>query len=273
MSERPVIVVSGGMGSSGSQLVHTALAQFETNDISVVVVPQVRDPQALEAVVTRAAAEGGIVVHTLVDAALRRDLIERARAQHVVEIDLIGPLLHDLSGVLGQTPAGKPGLYRKMHESDVRRIEAIEFAVAHDDGKRAAELDQAEIVLAGVSRVGKTPLSMYLSTMGWKVANVPIVRDVVLPPELFRIDPRRVIGLTIEPGQLVSYRQRRGHHLGIRPGADYTAPDQLLEELEYARGVCRRGNFAIVDTTDKPIEECADEILGQINRRLKLDHR
>ncbi len=269
MAERTVFVVSGGMGTSGSQLVRTALAQFEASAVAVVVVPQVRDAAALAAVVAQAAAEGGIIVHTLVDAALRRDLIERARAAGVVEIDLIGPLLRDLTRVLGQEPAGRPGLYRKMHENDLRRIEAIEFAVAHDDGKRAAELDQAEIVLAGVSRVGKTPLSMYLSTLGWKVANVPIMREVALPPQLFTIDPRRVVGLTVQPGQLIAYRQRRGQHLGLQTGTGYSAPDQLLDELEYAREVCRRAHFAIIDTTDKPIEECADEILAQVTRRLK----
>ncbi|MCS7072002.1 MAG: kinase/pyrophosphorylase, partial [Anaerolinea sp.] len=101
-------------------------------------------------------------------------------------------------------------------------------------------------------------------------ANVPIMREVALPPQLFTIDPRRVVGLTVQPGQLIAYRQRRGQHLGLQTGTGYTAPDQLLDELEYARSVCRRANFAIIDTTDKPIEECADEILAQVARRLKL---
>src|SRR5690606_13623671 len=129
-------------------------------------------------------------------------------------------------------------------------------------------LDQAEIVLTGVSRVGKTPLSMYLSTLGWKVANVPLVKDIQPTNELFRIDHRRVIGLTIEPGQLVIYRQRCSHHLGLSARTAYTTPVDLVDELEFARSIFRRGRFAVIDTTDKPIEECAEEIVARINASL-----
>jgi hypothetical protein len=251
-------------------LVRTSLAQFLVNDIPVMIVPQVREVEQLEQVVAQASSITGIIVHTLVDAALRGELIKLAKAHGVVEIDLVGPFLEQLTRLLGQQPVGQPGLYRKMREQDLKRIEAIEFAVEHDDGKRAHELLQAEIVLTGVSRVGKTPLSMYLSTMGWKVANVPIVPGISPPSSLFEIDHRRVIGLTIEAGQLVAYRQRRGHHLGIAASSSYTAPAELVEELEFAREVFRRGHFAVIETTDKPIEESADEIIAQINRRLSL---
>jgi regulator of PEP synthase PpsR (kinase-PPPase family) len=269
MNKPTVFVVSGGVGTSGSQLVRTALAQFLTNDILVTIVPQVRDVEQLEQAVAQASAANGIIVHTLVDQILRGELVKLARANQVIEVDLMGPLLEQLTRSLEQKPVGQPGLYRKMREQDLKRIEAIEFAVEHDDGKRAHELPRAEIVLTGVSRVGKTPLSMYLSTMGWKVANVPIVAGINPPSVLFEIDSRRVIGLTIEPGQLVAYRQRRGHHLGIAPGASYTAPAELVEELEYARRVFHQGQFAILDMTDKPVEESADEIIAQISRRLQ----
>jgi regulator of PEP synthase PpsR (kinase-PPPase family) len=270
MSKATVFIVSGGLGTSGSQLVRTALAQFLTNDIPVTIVPQVRDSEQLEQVVAQVLSVGGIIVHTLVDETLRSKLAGLAKANHLEEVDLIGPLLDQLTRCLGRKPVGQPGLYRKMREQDLKRIEAIEFAVEHDDGKRAHELPQAEIVLTGVSRVGKTPLSMYLSTMGWKVANVPIVPSVSPPSVLFEMDHRRVIGLTIEPGQLVAFRQRRGHHLGIAAGSSYTAPAELVEELEYALEVFRHGQFAVMDTTDKPVEESADEIIAQISRRLKL---
>jgi regulator of PEP synthase PpsR (kinase-PPPase family) len=210
-----------------------------------------------------------MIVHTLVDEVLRRKLTALASAHRIVELDLIGPLLEQLSSCQGQKPVGKPGLYRKMRERDLKRIEAIEFAVDHDDGKRAHELAQAEIVLTGVSRVGKTPLSMYLSTMGWKVGNVPLVKGIQPPPTLFEIDHRRVIGLTIEPGQLIAYRKRRGQHIGLLAKSAYTTPAELIEELTFAQEVFRRGRFATVDTTDKPIEESADEIIARVERELK----
>jgi regulator of PEP synthase PpsR (kinase-PPPase family) len=270
MNKPSILIVSGGVGTSGSQLVRTALAQFLTHDITVTIVPQVRHAEELEQVISQAASMNGMIVHTLVDETLRTALTQLAKANHIIEVDLMGPLLQQLTHCMGQKPVGQPGLYRKMREQDLKRIEAIEFAVDHDDGKRAHELHQAEIVLTGVSRVGKTPLSMYLSTLGWKVANVPLVPGVNPPSGLFEIDRRRVFGLTIEPGQLVAYRLRRGHHLGIAVGSSYAAPLELIEELEFAREVFRRGQFAIMDTTDKPIEESADEIIAMISRRLKL---
>lgn len=263
----PVFVVSGSSGASGARLVRTALAQFPGAAARVEIVPDVRAGPQVRAVVEQAAAQGGIIAHTLVDSALRGQLVALAQARGVAAVDLIGPLLQALTQTLGQRPAEQPGLYRQLHEEDIKRIEAIEFAVEHDDGKRAHELGQAEIVLTGVSRVGKTPLSMYLSTLGWKAANVPLVKGVAPPPALFEVDRRRVVGLTIEPGQLIAYRQRRGQHLGL-PGGAYTDPEALLEELAFARDLFRQHGFASVDMTDKPVEEGASEIVSHITRRL-----
>jgi regulator of PEP synthase PpsR (kinase-PPPase family) len=105
--------------------------------------------------------------------------------------------------------------------------------------------------------------------MGWKVGNVPLVKGIEPPSTLFEIDHRRVIGLTIEPGQLVAYRRRRGQHIGLLSNSDYTAPAELVDELEFAQDVFRRGRFAQVDTTDKPVEESADEIIACVERELK----
>lgn len=270
MSRPTIIVISGGFGTSGNQIARTALAQFATHDVDLIITPHVRDSKQLEEAVTKAASIGGVIIHTLVDTTLRHELVRLAETHRVSEVDLMGPLLDLLTQYLGEKPLGQPGLYRKMREQDLKRIEAIEFAVEHDDGKRVHELQQADIILAGVSRVGKTPLSMYLSTLGWKVANVPLVRSLKPPSILFEIDHRRVIGLTIEPGQLISYRKHRSHHLGIAASSSYTAPTDLIEELEFARSVFRQGSFAIVDTTDKSIEESADEIITRVSQRLKF---
>lgn len=269
MSTPPIFIVSGGVGASGEQLVRTALAQFQEVTVPVIIVPHVRRVEQLEDVVTQAATTGGTIVHTLVDGELRRDLIRLAREKNAVAIDVMGRLLSRLTNVLGQEPIGQPGLYRKLREEYFERVEAIEFTVAHDDGRNPHEWHLAEIVLAGVSRVGKTPLSMYLSVLGWKVANVPLFRDVPPPQELFQIDRRRVVGLTIEPGQLVSHRLRRQRRLGVPGGSAYTDPAEIHEEVEAARRVFRSGGFAVVDVTDKPIEESADEIISLIARRLK----
>ncbi len=264
----PIFVVSGATGASGELVVHTVLAQFRRS-VPVVLVPYVRTLADLEAVVEQAAASGGTVVHTLVDGGLRSAMADLARAHAAPAIDLMGPLLERVADVLGEQPAGHPGLYRQQREDYFERIAAIEFSVAHDDGQRIDDLPRAEIVLVGVSRTGKTPLSMYLAVMGWKVANVPLLRDVPAPPILLQIDRRRVVGLTVEPGQLVAYRRWRQTRLGVSGPSLYTDPAAIYEEVEEARHFCQRQGFGVVDVSDKPVESSADEVILTVTSRLK----
>lgn len=266
----PIFIVSGGVGASGEQLLRTALAQFKDAGVPVVIVPHVHDAAQVEKAVTRAAESGGTIVHTLVDEEMRQTLIRLARDRNVPAIDAIGRLLSHLAEVLDQEPIGQPGLYRQLRQAYFDRVEAIEFTMAHDDGKNVQGWPQAEIVLVGVSRVGKTPLSMYLAVRGWKVANVPLVPDISPPPKLFELDRRRIVGLTIDPGQLIEHRQQRQRNLGVSGhGSVYTDPTGLYEEVDAARKLYRRNGFAIVNITDKPIEESADEVIALVTRRLK----
>lgn len=149
----------------------TVLAQFHRAEVPVIIVPHVRQVAQVRKVVEEAAGTGGTIVHTLVDVSLRRARIRTARDRNVVAIDLMGRLLSRVAVVLGQEPIGQPGLYRQLRQAYFDRVEAIEFTVGHDDGRNPHEWHPAEIVLVGVSRVGKTPLSMYLSTLGWKVSS------------------------------------------------------------------------------------------------------
>ena len=264
-------VVSGGMGASGEQLARTAMAQFAQRELAIVVVAQVRNTADLGRVVDRAAASGGVVLHTLVDPELRAELIATARARGVVEGDVMGPVLDARSARLGEAPAGRPGLYREVREDYFRRIEAIEYAVRHDDGRHCDELAEADIVLTGVSRTGKTPLSMYLAMRGYKTANIPLVGGIEAPRELFEVEPGKVVGLMIEPGPLVERRRRRQQHLGGKGLGGYAAPREVFEELEQAREVFRRGRFAVIDATLKPIEESANEVVAAVARRTGLE--
>ena len=266
LADRSIVIVSGGMGVSGEQLARTALAQFEGADMRVRVVPLVRSADDVRQVIEDAERSGAIIIHTLVDAGLRRQLKVAADERGVIEIDVMGPVLGHLQSSLGREPMGTPGLYRKLREDYYRRVEAIEFAVGHDDGQRFTELDLADIVLTGVSRAGKTPLSMYLAMRGYKTANVPLVKDMDPPDELFRIDRGRVVGLTLEPERLVSYRRQRQPHLGAAASTTYSDPKEIHRDLEHARAVFRRGRFSTVDVTNKPIEESANEVVAIISR-------
>lgn len=265
----PVYIVSGGVGASGEQLVQTVLAQFPDNNVPVITVGNVRHLTQIKRVVAQAKQSGGTIAHTLVDERLRRTLIDLARAEDVVALDLMGPLLSRLETVLKRQSRGQPGLYRQFHRAYYERVSAIEFTMAHDDGQRSVGWPQADIVLVGVSRSGKTPLSMYLAVLGWKVANIPLVPEVPPPPDLFKLDRQHVIGLTIRPDQLIVFREQRYSRLGVPIPLDYIDPRRIGAEVQAALKIFRRGHFAVIDVTDKPIETTADEIIKLIESRAK----
>jgi regulator of PEP synthase PpsR (kinase-PPPase family) len=261
-----VFIVSGGTGFSGEQLLRTALAQFPTSDVKITVIAGIRRLEQLESAVEQATAANGLIVHTLVDAELRRTLEQLAGSRNVPAVDLMGPLLDHLQTLLESEPVGRPGLYRDQNREALERTEAVEFTMAHDDGRHVENLRQADIVLVGVSRVGKTPISLYLASLGWKVANVPLVPGDPPPPELFQLHRRRVVGLTIEPDQLLAHRRWRERRLKVSLSGSYSNPFKLREELEAARRVFLQGGFAVVDITNKPVEVSAKEILEAVGR-------
>lgn len=264
----PIYVVSGGTGASGQAVVDRALSQFPSAQVQVIVRPRIATASELETLVHEAAANSGTVVHTLVEADLRQEMIRLARDHNVVAIDLLGRLLERLSQVLDQAPLERPGLYSQLHEAYFRRIEAIEYTVAHDDGQRIRDLDQADIVLTGVSRVSKTPVSIYLSVQGWKVANVPLILDQEPPEALFRLPPARVVGLIVQPDRLVELRERRGRAMGLPGQSGYDDLRHVQEELEWASLILRRGRFAVIDVTGRSIEESAQAVVDLVTRRV-----
>jgi [pyruvate, water dikinase]-phosphate phosphotransferase / [pyruvate, water dikinase] kinase len=205
----PIFIISGGAGALGKHVARIALSQFPGINAQVVVIPQVHDMEQLAEAVAQVAARNGLIFHTMVDPEMRQALIELACEHGLTAFDTIGAPLDNLSAAFGHTPLGQPGLYQGQYEMYLERIHAIEYTVDHDDGRSAGELYQADVVLTGVSRVGKTPLSIYLSVLGWKVANVPLVNLVPPPPQLFEIDKRRVIGLVLDVETLMEHRRWR----------------------------------------------------------------
>jgi regulator of PEP synthase PpsR (kinase-PPPase family) len=264
-SEAPeyhVLVVSDGTGATAEQVLKAALTQFKGAPVSIERWPAVRTEEQIRHVVREAAQTGGCIVHTLVLDELRDAMLRTGRLFNVETIDLMGPLLARLSQQLSVSPAEKPGLFRQLNEAYFRRIETMEFALRHDDGRRPYELEQAEIVLVGVSRTFKTPLSIYLAFKGWFVANVPVIMNKRLPATLLELPAGRVFGLTIDPGRLVELRQARDERWGGALG-DYADPDFVQREVAYAESIFHsRGAWPVIEVTDKPIEEITSEILA-----------
>ena len=190
-------------------------------------------------------------------------LAETAADQHgVVHLDLIEDLLGVLSGYLSMQPVGVPGLLHQADETYFRRIEAVEFAVKNDDGAEPRNLPKADLVLVGISRTSKTPLSTYLAQRGLKCANVPLVLGVDPPEELSQVDDRKVFGLIVQPDMLMRIRQARLSHLGMPHDSSYGQRAHIENEIAYSREIFRKhANWPVIDVTNRAIEETAADIL------------
>lgn len=269
----PIYVVSGGRGIAGNNIVQAVLIQYPQNKIPVIIVSNMNSEDELFDVVMKAKTDGGIIVHTLVNGLLREKAVELCEEFGVREVDLMGKLAGFLDESLGIKPLMHPGLYRQINHQYFDRIESIEFTLSHDDGMSPERLKNAEIVLTGVSRAGKTPLSVYLAMYGWKVANVPLVNGINPPEELFEVDPQRVFGLHISAAQLIAHRKKRLLGWNNHQIDSYIDEHEVREEIRKAMFVFDKGGFTVVNVSNKPIESTANEILNIMSQRFPYGGR
>lgn len=261
-----VYVVSDGTGRTAEQALNAASTQFEDRQLEIIVKSSVRTKLQVLEVVQEAVQKKAFIVHTLVSDEMRSIMLNTARKLNVETIDLMGPLLMRLSHQFANSPSERPGLFHEVNKDYFRRIEAMEYTFRHDDGQRTNELDKADIILMGVSRTFKTPLSIYLAIKGWLVANVPIVLNSDPPEILNTIDPKKVFGLTTYPSRLAQLRKSRHEHLGGITG-DYATHEYVTKELRYAHNIYHQHpHWTVINVTSKPIEEIASEILAIYNR-------
>lgn len=261
-----VIVVSDGTGRTAEQALNAAFTQFDGMDLEVIVKAGVRTKLEVLEVVQEALQRKAFIVHTLVSNEIRSVMLDTARKLNIETIDLMGPLLLRLSNQFANAPSEKPGLFHEVNKDYFRRIECMEYTFRHDDGQRDHELDKADLILLGVSRTFKTPLSIYLAIKGWHVANVPIVLDVIPPKVLNDINPKKIFGLTTFPNRLALLRQSRDEHLGGITG-NYATHEYVTRELHYANRYYQlHPKWAIINVTSKAIEEIASEIISIYNK-------
>lgn len=261
---RRILIVSDGTGGTARRAVDAAMTQFSGHEAGIETISGVRTVDEIRDITVRASRSGALIVHTLVTVDLRQAMLREARLHDVGTIDLMGPLLDRISQKLEVQPEEKPGLFGQLNDAYFRRIECMEFAFHHDDGARHHELGMAEIVLVGVSRTFKTPLSIYLAYRGWFVANVPIVLGLEPPSILDRLPADRVIGLTTNAPRLSRLRRAREQFLRSSVG-DYAELRHVRRELEYSRFIFEREpSWPTIDVTGKPVEEIAGEIVATI---------
>lgn len=262
MDHKTIFVVSDSTGETAERVVRAALLQFPDQRVRVRLFTRVRDKEAVAECLQKAREAQALVVFTIVRPEIRESVHEIARQHQVEAIDVIGSLIHKVGGYLEAQPMNIPSSDLPLSDEYFRRVEAIEFAVKSDDGKEPRNLRKADLVLTGVSRTSKTPLSTYLAGRGLKVANVPLVLGVEPPPELSEVAGYRVIALTIDPDLLVDIRRKRLEQLGMPADVNYGLRDHVRSELEFAHGIFRRHpDWLIVNVTNRAIEETATIIL------------
>ena len=263
-----IFIVSDGTGATAAALVKAGLVLFRGEgqigaDATITRFPKTLNRRAVERVVERAAAENAFVVHTFGSGELREHFEGLAARQNIPRADVIGPLVDSFAKYLKARPESKSGLLHQVDESYFRRIDAVEFAVMHDDSRQTAGLPFADVVLVGVSRTGKTPLSVYLALEGWRVANVALVKDRPLPPELDKVEVRRIVGLVCDPSRLADIRRSRLRHLK-QEATDYGDMESIEDEIRWSRGIFRQRGWTMIDTTERSIEESANAVLDKV---------
>lgn len=266
-----IAIISDGTGETAATMIRAALVQYADQDIQMVRYKNIRTDQQIDPILQEAFERKALVVYTVVALSLRQRIRETAAAKGIPTIDLLGPILVTLDQYFGVQREANPqaGLLRVVDEQYYRRIEAIEYTVKNDDGKSMQDLNKADIILVGISRTSKTPLSIFLSHKGWKVANVPLVLGSPLPPELFQVDQRKIVGLIIDIESLQRIRKNRLEKFGQDPGGEYASLQHIVKEIEYAEELFQKNKrWPVFNVTDRALEETASEITKIVGARM-----
>src|SRR5690625_4705204 len=266
MGTKIVYVLSDSVGETAELVIKAGLSQFNSGNYKVQRIPYVVDRQTIDEALQSAKERNGLIGFTLVDPSLRHYLNKRAEDLDIEVIDIMGPMMTIMERVFKKSPRLEPGLVHKLDEDYFKRVEAIEFAVKYDDGRDSRGIARADIILIGVSRTSKTPLSQYLANKRIKVANVPIVPEVDPPEELLDGEPRKCISLRIRPEKLNEIRKERLKALGLGDQATYANMKRIHQELDYFNDLVDQIGCKVVDVSNKAVEETANIIMHMMQK-------
>ncbi|MGV8145167.1 MAG: pyruvate, water dikinase regulatory protein [Alkaliphilus sp.] len=272
MSRLIVYIISDSIGETAEQVAKAGISQFDFTNYEIRRYPHMTDKSQLIEIIDRAKDENALIIFTMVVNEFSEFITDSCSHYDIPCIDVMSPVIYSMSHALHMTPKKEAGLHRKLDATYFRRIAAIEFAVKYDDGKDPRGLKKADLILVGISRTSKTPLSMYLAHKKIKVANVPLVPEVELSNELLQVNPQKIIGLTTDPIKLTQIRQERLKALGLKQEANYASMERILEEMDYSEKVMKRLRCPVIDVSTKAVEESASiimEILREIGYEIK----
>ena len=261
-------LVSDSTGETLEMIAKAALAQFDDADVNRYFWPMVRSRQHLDRIVADLANNPGLVLYTLVNPDTRSRLEEHCRHVGLPAVPVLDQVTAALEAQLGQEAHGRPGRQHSMDDAYFKRVDAIQYTIAHDDGIGWEDWEEADIVLAGVSRTSKTPTSIYLANRGYKTANIPLVLESPPPPILFNLQKPLVVGLTTAPERLVQIRRNRLISMNEHTQTSYVDNDRVRDEIQFARRMFADNGWPVIDVTRRSIEESAAAII-----RLVQDER
>jgi regulator of PEP synthase PpsR (kinase-PPPase family) len=260
-------LLSDSTGETLEAIVKAGIAQFDAVETIKHFWPMVRSEGHLNRVLTEIMQRPGLIIYTLVNSEVRRTLEERCRIAGLPHVAALDPVTEALQRLLGQEAKAKPGRQHALDAAYFARVDAIQFTIAHDDGVASEDWEEADILLAGVSRSSKTPTSIYLANRGYKVANIPLVVESPPPPILFELTRPLVVGLTTSPDRLIQIRRNRLLSLNQAPETSYVDQDAVARELAYARRMFADRGWPVIDVTRRSIEETAAAIINLLGAR------
>ena len=268
---KTIYILSDGTGETAATMVRAALVQYNEQEVNIIRCKNLRSEENILKMIDECFEKRGMIAYTFAGLAMRKKIAEVCSEKSIPSTDLLGPLIVSLDDFFGVPSSSRVGALRQTDDSYFKRIEAIEYTVRHDDGKISTELDKADIVLVGISRTSKTPLSIFLSHKGWKVANIPLVIGSPLPEQLFQIDQRKVIGLIIDIHSLQKIRKNRLEKFGQDSGGEYASLSQIMQEIEYAENLFKQNRrWPVFNVTERALEETASEVVRVIATRMGL---
>ena len=260
-------LLSDSTGETLENIAKAGLAQFENVETIKHFWPMVRSVGHLDRIMLEIAQRPGLVIFTLVNNEVRRRLETRCHALGLPIVSALDPVIEALSRLLGQEAIARPGRQHSLDAAYFARVDAIQYTIAHDDGIASEDWEEADIVLAGVSRSSKTPTSIYLANRGYKVANIPLVVESPPPPSLFTLVHPVIVGLTTSPERLIQIRRTRLLSLNQMPETAYVDQEAVAAELAFARRMFSDQGWPVIDVTRRSIEETAAAIINLVNEK------
>ncbi|MEC6747183.1 pyruvate, water dikinase regulatory protein [Marinilactibacillus sp. XAAS-LB27] len=257
-----IFVLSDSVGGTASNISNAALSQFPSLHCDFKIFSFIREKKQLLSILEKAEAVNALILHTFVDSVLIDTIHDYCSEHDLTCIDILNPIIREISKRTNLEPQGKPGAMHKLDENYFDRIGAMEFAVTYDDGKDPKGFLEADIVILGISRTSKTPLSIYLANQNYKVANLPLMPESEIPKELWQVDSRKIVGLTNDESILSNIRRERMISYGMNPDTPYSSTARIQKEIRYAENLYKKLDCQIINVANKSIEETAAIIVN-----------